>query len=171
MWRLVLLPVIAISITAQAPTPSPAKEEAKKEAAERIKKVDDAAVLVNAGISTLGPGGLINGAANLLTGVLSNEIKARIASSDWAMDMTQKYMASAITKVLTKREGEPYTCKNAKVDALLAFVIEAKGMTQEKAESFLKEEPLWKWRKCGYDRVVFTNGNEAWGYDTSPTTK
>lgn len=164
--------VIGLSLVAQTPPPSPAQKAAREEASERTRQLSHPATAISTGAAALGPGGLVAGGASLLTGLLSTEIKARVAGSNWVMNMTQKYMASAISEHLSKREGEPYTCKNAKLDDLIAFVIEAKGMTLAKAEAFLKEEPLWKYRKCGYDRVVFTNGDQAWGFDTSePASK
>lgn len=154
---------------APAPKPdqeSPAQIEAKKAAVERAKANSELTIAnaVAPQITTLNPTAI---GAGLITGLLSNAISTRVAGSTWAMNMTQKYSARAIAEFMSKQEKEPFEVSNSKVDGLVLLVFSAKGMTQEKAERLARQEPMWKFRKTGWDRVVFTNGTDYWAWDTS----
>ena len=172
--RLLLTPILGASIlAAQEPAPvpkpnqeSPAQLEAKKAAAERAGSTAGLTVAIAAGpqIRTLNPVAI---GAGLITGFLSAEIKTRVAGSSWAMNMTQKYSARAIADFLTKQEKEPFEVSNSKVDGLVILIFSAKGLNQDKAERLARQEPMWKFRKTGWDRVVDTNGTDYWAWDTS----
>lgn len=146
--------------------PKTAAEEASAEAGERARKRGtDAAAMTTVTLALRGANPISLG-ANFLTGMISAEIQSKVASSKWAMSNLQKGAADAIQKFLSKREKEPYSVTNSKFEGLIILTISASGITKEKADSILKEEPLWKWRKCGWDRLIFTNGAEAWAFST-----
>lgn len=162
---LVLLLVGAphLPLVAQEPT---AKEEFQKDRRESAQQIGNASTGARTVTGALSHGG-IGAVSGLLTGLISTEMQKRLASSEMAMNLLQKGMADAISRFLTKREKEPYTCTAAKVEGLAVFTIKAPGMTQAKAEALIKEEPLLKYRKCGFDRVIFANEVNCWGYDTA----
>ena len=163
------VPMLVAQEPGPAPKPqqeSPAQLEAKKAASERAGSTSGLTV-ANAlvpQIRTLNPLAI---GAGLVTGLLSAEIKSRVAGSSWAMNMTQKYSARAIADFLTKQEKEPFDVSNSKVDGLVILVFSAKGLTQDKADRLVRQEPMWKFRKTGWDRVVYTNGTDYWAWDTS----
>lgn len=171
--------LLAINLHAQSPQnsgtqshaseqPSPASVAAKKAAEERIEtstKNGETAVTSLKVIS--GPKNPIAIGSQVLTGFISYEIKKKVAASEWAMTITQKYAAKAIAGFLTKQEGEPFEVSNSKFEGLIILTFTAKGMNAEKAERLARQEPMEKYQKTGWDRIIFTNGQEAWAWDTS----
>lgn len=170
--RLLIAPaLICASLAAQEPPKevlSPAQEDAKKAKAESMDANVKPAAAVSTGVRMISSPNPLAMGANLLTGVLSYEIQKRVASSSWAMTMTQKYSATAIAEYLSKREKEPYSVTNSKVENLVVLTFQAKGMTAEKADALFKEGDPVKFRKTGWDRVIYTNGTEAWAFSTEP---
>jgi hypothetical protein len=161
--------------TTQQPQPqprssedSPAQKEAKKASEEKMTPLAvQGAVTSSIPALVASHGNPIVIAATALTGVLTVEIKRQIASSTWAMNMTQKYAAKGIAEFMTKQEGEQFEVANSKVDGLVILSFSAKGITQEKAERLARQEPMWKFRKTSWDRIVFTNGTDAFAWDTA----
>lgn len=148
--------------------PKTASEEAREQQGEQAKQRGIKTAATTTTIQAIAAGNPLSLGMNFLTGALSAGIQARVASSAWAMTAKQKGAAEGIQGFLTKREKEPYTLTNSKVEGLAVLTISAKGMTREKADSLIKEEPLPKWRSCGWDRLIFTNGTDAWAISTEP---
>jgi len=147
---------------------SPAQRDAKKAAGDRAEEVSKPGAVATTAIKVVGSGGNpIAAGAHILTGVISYELQKKIITSTWSMNITQKYAAKGIADFLTKQEKEPFEVVNSKVDGLVILTFTAKGIDQEKAERLARTEPMWKYRKTGWDRIIFTNGQEAWAWDTA----
>lgn len=160
---LLLVGTSRFPLVAQEPT---AKEEFQKDRRDSAQQIGNASTGARTVTGALSHGG-VGAFSGLLTGLISTEMQKRLASSEMAMNLLQQGMADAISRFLTRREREPYTCTAAKVEGLAVFTIKAPSMTQAKAEALIKEEPLMKYRKCGFDRVVFASEGGCWGYDTA----
>ncbi|HJV90993.1 MAG TPA: hypothetical protein VJ623_11865 [Holophagaceae bacterium] len=159
--RMLMLPLLLVSLHAQqAPT---AMDEAKKAKADSVAPVP-ASAAVGAVANATSP---VAAGATLLTGALSSEIKKKVEASTWAMTMTQKYAAKAIADYLSKQEKEPFEVTNSKVENLVILTFKSPGMTAEKALRLAKQDAMEKYRKTGWDRIIFTNGTDAWAWDTS----
>jgi hypothetical protein len=150
-------------LSAQEP-PRTASEEAKQTRVEAITDASKRGIAISAVAgAVLSPA---KGLTNLATGLLGMEIRKQIAGSPWVTTMTQKYASKYIAEYLTKRDKELWVAGNSKVDGKVILTLTSKAMTKEKADQTIKEEPLEKWRKCGWDYLVFANDTETWAYST-----
>ena len=176
--KIALALILAVSlVAAQEPVPSsqpapsddsPAQKEAKKASGDKLTPIAVQGAVSGAIPNLIAShGNPAAMAATVLTGILTVEIKRQIASSTWAMNMTQKYAAKGIAEFMTKQESEPFEVTNSKVDGLVILSFSAKGITQEKADRLARQEPMWKFRKTGWDRIVFSNGIDAFAWDTA----
>lgn len=150
----------------QEPEKKPtAADEMKKDRVEQITKADAPSI----GVKTV-TGAMANpiaGVANLATGLVSLEIKKAILRSDWQMTMTQKFAASAIGSHLSDRDKVKWTLTNYKYDGKVILILNRTGMTKTIADETIKQEPLIKWRKCGWDYLIFSNDDvESWAFST-----
>ncbi len=143
--------------------PSPAQAEAQKAAGQRVA----GSAAPGAAANVLAAQGPVAAGAQILTGALSVEIQRRVAASSWTMTMTQKFAAAAIADFFSKREKQPFAAANAKVDGLVVLTFTTKAMDEAKARALFVEGDPVKWRKTGWDRVIFTDGTSAWAFDTS----
>lgn len=162
--------VLAVSgLSAQTPTTPPAPTAAQEAIESKVKEqraLDTKETAIKVVTSGLATGSPVAAVAQLATGFISNAIKTSVMKSEWQMTMTQKFAAKAMASYLSKREKEEYKMTNSKAGEQIILTIEAKSMTKEKSDSMLAEEPLVKWRKCGWDWLVFSNGTESWAYST-----
>lgn len=160
---------LVLPLMGQEPqTLTPAQQDAKKAAQERVDKVILPGTIKTTVVNTLTtPIAPVAIASNVVAGVLSFEIQKAIAKSTWSMNMTQKFAAHFIAKSLSKQEHSDFIVTNSKFNNMIILTFESSCINEEVANRLARQEPMEKYRKCGWDRIIFTNGKDAWAFDTS----
>lgn len=133
-------------------------------AQEPVQKAETTKIVVDTAVGAMQSP--VAGVANLTAGLISSGIKQSIMKSAWLEGKVQEKSAKMISEYLSKRNKETWTLTNHKVEDRIILAFEAKSVTKEVADALIKEEPLAKWKKLGWNYLLFTNGVDSWLYPT-----